>query len=96
MSSEMRAELARMHIQDLLREAENGPLLASGDQPPTLVGMLRVARLLGRLGTSAWNLALGRFHRRHEETELAEGIVDRWLNRARSAGGESEGMQEGA
>ena len=64
-------EVAWQRIQDLQREMENSRLLAAGYTPPALVALLGLGRSVARLGRSAWNLPLGRFHRRYREAELA-------------------------
>jgi hypothetical protein len=64
-------EVAWQRIQDLQREMESSQLLAAGYTPPALVALLGLGRSVARLGRSAWNLPLGRFHRRYREAELA-------------------------
>lgn len=64
-------EMAWQRIQDLQREMENSRLMAAGYTSPALVTLIGLGRSVARLGRSAWNLPLGRFHRRYREAELA-------------------------
>ena len=64
-------DVAWQRIQDLQREMENSRLMAAGYTPPALVSLAGLGRWVARLGTSAWNLPLGRFHRRYREAEMA-------------------------
>jgi hypothetical protein len=71
MNPYMNEEVAWQRIQDLQREMENSHLMAAGYMPPALVALVGLGRRVARLGRSAWNLPLGRFHRRYREAELA-------------------------
>jgi len=66
-------EVAWRHIQDLQREAENRRMVSdAGRKPIELVALAWLKRSATRLAQSAaWNLPLGRFHRRYREAELA-------------------------
>ncbi len=70
MNPYMNEDAAWQRIQDLQREMENRRL-AAGHPPVEVVALVGLGRLLARLGRSAWNLPLGRFHRRYREAELA-------------------------
>jgi hypothetical protein len=73
-------DAAWQRIKDLQREMENRRLLAAERAWP-LVALVGLGSLGARLGRAAWNLPLGRFHRRYREAELATrpSAVGRWL-----------------
>jgi hypothetical protein len=75
-------DAAWQRIQDLQREMENSRLLAAGRFWP-LVELVGLGSSVARLGRAAWNLPLGRFHRRYREAEQATrpSAVARWLER---------------
>jgi hypothetical protein len=93
----MNEEVAWQRIQDLQREMENSHLLAAGFTPPAIVALVGLGRAAARLGRTAWNLPLGRFHRRYREAELARRprAVVGWLDApaAQRQAGDERGEQ---